>query len=514
MPDSVASILGIDGLPAAADPLASAVVWREGSYSYAELRDRAVRIAGSLRESGLVDGDRVLTQLRNRGEILALYFACAYAGLTYVPVNFRLGPAELDQVIADCGPAFVFTQEGLPQDTSASLAEFARQGRLVVLAEDAPGADFERLTSAPPLTEPWATDIQLILYTSGTTGQSKGVVLRHSTVLAYALQQGAVYRAFDDTTVTLLPGPMSNAAAIHDLSIPTLLVGGTVACMPSGGWTAERMFAAIDDWGVTHSIVFPSMMRDLLVAQSSELESMRFVVVGGEYCPPDLMARFEEAWPHIELMVAYGSTESGLVSYLSSAERALRPESLGRAAPMHRIEIRDFSGARCEVDRVGEIWTTGPGVAAGYWDAAGLTAEYFEDDWVKIGDLGRLDQEGYFYLSGRSKDMIISKAQNIYPAEIEVVLNRAEEVRESVVFGVADEAYGEMVCAAVVPADGEDVDPASLREWARASLAGYKLPRRILVLGSLPRNQTGKVLKDELRRIAEGEEEPSPMRRA
>ena len=500
-PQSVTTILGTHHLSAALDPGRTAVIWRDGSYTYEELRDQATKLAGSFVDRGLAEGDRVLSQLRNRGEVLVLYFACAYAGLSYVPVNFRLTDAEAQQIIEDCAPALVFSQEGLPHGGAASALPHSGDDRLIVLSEHAPGPQFEELAASCAVERPRTSEAQLILYTSGTTGRPKGVVLPHSTILGFALQQAALYRHLNDRSVTLLPGPMSNTAAINEQSIPTLLVGGTVAMMPSGGWTAERMFDCIDSWGVTHTEVFPTMMRDLLQTRSSSLESMQYVVTGGEYCPPHLMSEFEEAWPHIELVVAYGSTESGLVSYISKAERASRPASVGRAAPTHIIEIRDAQNRPCASGTVGEVWTTGPGVAWGYWNAEELTAEYFADGWVKIGDLGYLDDDGYLYLTGRSKDLIISKSQNVYPAEIEVVLNACPQVQESAVFGVADEEYGELVCAAVVPERGERIDVSELRRSVRERLAGHKVPKRFVVLDKLPRSQTGKVVKAQLQRM-------------
>jgi len=230
--------------------------------------------------------------------------------------------------------------------------------------------------------------------------------------------------------------------------------------------------------------------------------SLRFVLTGGENCPPATMARFRERWPDAELAIGYGATESGVVTLIRGAEIARHPGSCGRVAPGMAVRLLDPEGEPVEPGEVGELWVAGGSIVRGYWNAPELTAATLRDGWLHSGDLARIGEDGHLYLEGRTKDLIISKGQNIYPAEIENVLSEHPDLLEWTVVGLADEEWGEAVCAAVVAKPGAEVEAGDVVAFVQERLASYKKPRHVVFLDELPRNPGKKVLKDEVARIA------------
>jgi acyl-CoA synthetase (AMP-forming)/AMP-acid ligase II len=500
---AVADILGVAALPGHIDPGHTALIWEQGTRTYAELRDRALRIATGLRSRGLSIGDRVVAHLLNRGETFELYFACAYAGLTFAPVNWRLTSHELAPILDDCSPGIVFTQHSV----SAPITEAAEALGIesIVLGDEEAGPGFESLAAEAPLGSPFAPhDPHLILYTSGTTGRSKGVMLTHANITWMASQQVVFYLGVDRGTVMLLNGPMFNTATINEHSIPTLLAGGTVAILPSRRWSPRRMADLIDLWSATHTNIYPSMMEPLLEEDRRsgvDFASLRLVTTGGERCPPPTMERFRRRWPHAVLHLMYGSTESGLPTMLVDADIGEHPGSVGRCTTGMAIRIQDSQGRSLPVDEVGEIWVAGGSITPGYWNAPDLTASVLSKGWLNTGDLGRQDARGYVYLEGRSKDVIISKGQNIYPAEIESVLSEHQDLVDSAVVGIPDPEFGEAVCVAAVLREGHSCSEADVTAFLRERLASYKKPRYVVFLPELPRNPGAKILKKEIAEI-------------
>ncbi|MFO1169737.1 MAG: AMP-binding protein [Hyphomicrobiaceae bacterium] len=501
---SVSTLLGDTQLQAAAVPGHVALLWEDGQRTYAELRDNALRLAAALRARGLETGDRVASFLMNRGETFELYFACAYAGLTFVPISFRLTATEVAMILGDCTPKILFTDTEHRAVVDEAIAKAIPGTPVVTLEPHGTGEEYPALiASAAPLTlsEQRTTPVQLILYTSGTTGRPKGVAMRHMNILWNAFQQVAVFRGLNRNAVMLITGPMYNTAGINESSIPAFLVGATVAILPSSGWTPERMGGYIDRFKATHTLLFPSMMRPLLDADERSklpIESLRWVYTGGENCPPPLMKAWMERFPDKILAVAYGSTESGTPTIVEDEEILRYPGSVGRITPGQSVRILSAEGKVLGPNEIGEVWTSGPAVISAYWNAPDIDAVTIRDGWLKMGDLGRMDEHGHLYIVGRSKDMIISKSQNIYPAEVENALRAHPDVSDVAVVGVPDAEFGEAVCAAIIPRQGAAIDPDAVVEFVRTRLASYKKPRHIVLFDVFPRGLSGKVKKDEL----------------
>jgi fatty-acyl-CoA synthase len=501
----VSSILGDYGPQALQRPDSLALVWENGSRTYGQLRQRALRLAAALREMGLQTGDRVGTLLFNRGEIFELYFACAYAGLTFVPVSFRLTSPEIASILNDCKAAVVFTEPDLRALLDGASPLLTTRPRVVALEAATCGTEFEALaTTTSPIGTPVPNDIQMILYTSGTTGRPKGVAMRSQAIVWCAMQQVTQFRRLDNHAVMLLNAPMFNTAAMNESSIPTFFVGGTVAIMPSRGWSAKRLADFIQRWRVSHVLMFPSMFRDLISADNEEripLNTMLWWYTGGENCPPALMAEVRRRWPHISLTISYGSTESGMATLIEGDDIEKHPGSVGRTAPGQSIRLLDANGADVPIGDVGEVWTAGPSVMAHYWESPQLDAETVRDGWLKIGDLARMDEEGWIYIVGRTKDLIISMGQNIYPAEIENAVRQHPAVLDVAVVGVPDAEFGEAVCACVMIRKGAVADKEQILAFILQRLASYKKPRHMFFMESFPVRNATKVDKAELARM-------------
>jgi fatty-acyl-CoA synthase len=326
-------------------------------------------------------------------------------------------------------------------------------------------------------------------------------MVTHMNTMWLALQQAANYPGWGTDMVLLLVAAIGNTAGMNEQTIPTFMAGGTLGIFESRGWTPEKMADTVDDWGVTHTVVFPSMMEPFLHADAqSEIGfgTVRFMLTGGENTPPATLARFRRRWSHITVALAYGSTESGLPTMIFDGEIDRHPGSVGRVTMGHTVRIQDGDGKALGVGEIGEIWVASPGTVAGYWNAPEVNAEVVRDGWLNTGDLGRFDEDGYLYLQGRSRDLIISKGQNIYPAEIENVLSEFEDLLEFTVVGVPDEEFGEAVCAVAVAKPDREVTGNDVIEFVRERLASYKKPRYVVFLDELPRNAGNKVLKRQV----------------
>lgn len=501
---SVAWMLGADSLPSHVDPDRPALAWESEVRTYAELRRRALALARALRAKGAQPGDRIAGHLLNRGETFELYFACAYAGLTFVPVSWRLTSREIGMILSDCTPRVAFSQGNVVDAIRGPARE--RGIELVLLQDNGSGEEYDRLAGGSPIEPPFAhAEPHMILYTSGTTGRPKGVMMGHLNIFWFAYQQAVRYPEMDSEMVMLIISPTFNTAGINEQSIPTFLVGGTVAILPSRGWSAERMSDYIDRYGVTHGLIYPSMLEPFLDADSRReigMKSVKFFLTGGENVPPATLSRFRRRWPHISMLVAYGGTENGCPTTIQDQEIDRHPGSVGRVTAGITLRIQDADGNPLPQGEVGEIWVAGGSVVAGYWNAPELTESVTRDGWMNTGDIGFLDPDGYLYLRGRSRDLIISKGQNIYPAEIENALSENDDLLEFTVVGVPDPEFGEAVCAVVVAKPDRTVTADDVIDFVRERLASYKKPRHVVFVEQIPRNPGLKVLKPQATELA------------
>lgn len=455
--------------------------------------------AAALHARGVRAGDRVAMLSPNNDALVVQLFACWWLGAVACPLNLRWSVAELRHALLDCGARLL-----LPD---ATLARAAGELRDIVTVLPAEALAAHALDLAPMEdTRTGGEALAAILYTGGTTGRAKGVMLTHANFWCAAMTRGAELNNSPDS-ITLLVAPLFHVAGLGRL-IGQSIVGGGCITMPQ-----FRPAAAIDTierHGVTDLIVVPSMLQSLLDEPSfapHRVKSLDRIAFGAAPMPPDLLDRALAAWPHAEFFQAYGLTETaGAVcinppaNHTAQARASGRLGSVGRAGLGAEIRIVDEQGRDVPRGTVGEIIVRGPMVTRGYWGQPEATAQALRDGWLHTGDGGRMDDEGYLSIADRLKDMIISGGENVYPAEVEAVLRGHPAVSDAAVIGVPDRRWGESVHAVVVPrAAGGDALRDELVAWCRERMTGYKCPRTLAFVDALPLSAAGKVLKTQLR---------------
>ena len=425
------------------------------------VEEMAGRAASWLRARGLGRGDRVAVVAANRPEYVGLTTGALRTGVVPVLLNVHLGGAERERMLNDSDPALVVTDDDWP-DLGAG-----------------PGADL----ADHPLARP-------MHYTSGTTGLAKGVwsgVLSEEDAAALAADEQDLWDARPGETY-LVCSPLYHSAP-HRIVLSALAAGARVLVFER--FDAAEIARAFVDEDVAGAFLVPTHLRRLF-AGSFAAPYARRILHAGEPCPEPLKLRAIEVFGVEKLWEFYGSTE-GQFALCSSAEWLERPRTVGRPRRGRRFEVTDPA-----VDGVGTVWVSAPSFARWeYWRDPGKTAEAWNGDLFTVGDLGRLDDDGYLFLEGRREDLIITGGVNVYPAEVERVLLEHPSVVEAAVFGIPHEEWGQTVCAAVVA----DADADAIHAFARERLAGSHAPKRVVVLGALPRTASGKVLRDELRKL-------------
>jgi fatty-acyl-CoA synthase len=482
--------------------------------TYGELDRRADRLARWLVEvKGLRRNDRVALLSMNHEFFFELFFACVRAGLILAPLNYRLAPAELSQLVELSDPALLFTDE-----TNRQTAEDLGEKRSVdVFAIDVGSPDWSSSPGSAPrkptAEEPRRAgpeDTVLMLFTSGTTGLPKGVMLPARQILFNSINtQLAFDLGRDDSTV--LYTPLFHTGAINVLAMPLLHVGGCVRIHRR--FDPQRLVQTIEEHGVSTIFGVPATFEGLAAHPrffEAARRSLRLSLCGGAPLSLRLMERFEAHG--VSLTQGFGMTEVGPNCFYLPVDRVSeKAGSVGK--PIHYCEARIVVGDRpAEPGEVGELQLAGPCVCKGYFRNTEATASSFDGGWFRTGDLMKRDEEHFFYVAGRKKEMFISGGENVYPAEVEVALSSHPKVVECTVVSVPDPKWGEVGCAFLAAADGFD-DSGALTAFLRERLAGYKVPKRFRFVSELPRNQSGKVLKAMLTEQAESSVEAERLER-
>jgi acyl-CoA synthetase (AMP-forming)/AMP-acid ligase II len=473
-----------------------AVTWGSETLTYAQLDKRVVALDGWLRRRDVGRDTRVAVFMDNRPEFLVTMFGTWRCGAALVPCNARLTAEELSFLISDSGASVVITDE-----THAATARAAAGGAIVCVAGPEFHAilDTERTEAAPGPVDVQPGDLAWLFYTSGTTGRPKGAMLSHDTLTFVTVSWLADLTPLDENDVTLHAAPLSHGAGFHALAATARAAHQVIPDTPS--FEPLRILGLIRTYGVTNTWMVPTqiVMLTETAPPDPDLPSLQYVVYGGA---PMTAAATERALHRFGpiFVQLYGQGETPMTATVLRREDH-RPElfgSAGRARPGVEVAIQDADGRPLAPGDVGEVVVRGASVMSGYWRRPDATAESLREGWLRTGDLGRLSDDGVLYLLDRTKDMIISGGSNVYAVEVEQVLSTHPGVGDVAVVGVPDDLWGEMVVAVVVPADG-DLDTAVLEQHCRASLAGYKIPRRWMQVESLPRNAYGKVVKRDLR---------------
>jgi long-chain acyl-CoA synthetase len=478
----------------------AAFVGEGGRRTWQEHLGRVRRIAGALARLGIGRADRFGVIARNSERQAELFHAAYWRGAVAVPVNYRLAPPEISFVLDDADVSVVFAE--------AEFAALAGQRRVIVFeGGEADTREFERLVDGAESvdrSDNRPDDVALLLYTGGTTGRSKGVPLTHRNVLANATQLTHAMAPRNDD-VFLHVAPMFHSADL--LSTPYTLVGAAHTYLAR--FSGADALRAMARHGVSVSMLTPTMVVALLDARHSEAPSrFRHLFYGSSPFPPDRIRETALAFPGIDLQQGYGLTEtSPILTTLDPAEhraalaggdtQLLR--SVGRPLIGVDLRIADAAGRPVPPGEIGEIAVRGPNVMSGYHNRPDETREAIRGGWFHTGDLGTLDARGFLFLLDRKKDMIITGGENVYSVEVEAVLAGHPGIREVAIVGVPDPYYGEALLAVLVPNAGATLTVDAIQSFCRGKIGGYKIPRRMAIVESLPRSALGKVLKHELR---------------
>jgi long-chain acyl-CoA synthetase len=445
-----------------------------------------------MRKLGLAPRDRVGVIALNSDRYLELYLGLPAAGYVLVPINSRLAPAEMRAILDDAGASVVFADAAYPgaADVSQVLTMPDDYEDLIAAADEVPLGD--------GVTE---DDLAVLFYTSGTTGAAKGAMHTHRSLVSSALHFMATW-PFDRQTRWLVASPMFHTGGIL-AALATVWAGGTHVIMPR--FDPDLAVDLIEREAVTHTLLVPTMLAataNAQLARPRNVSSLRYLSHGASPISAETLRRTRQAFPSAELLHVYGTTETTPITTLLPHEERILDTPLIRSCgqPAVGVEMRivDDDLAELAQGAVGQIAVRGPSVMAGYWRNSAATAEVMRGDWYLTGDLGYRDEESYFFLVDRVKDMIVSGGENIYSTEVEDALAAHPAVEEVAVFGVPDPRWGESVYAVVFSRSQVTAD--ELTVHCRERIAGFKVPRCIeLRTEPLPKSAAGKILKRELR---------------
>jgi len=470
--------------------------------TYAEWNQRANHVASALQSMGLKKGDRVAILATNSVEYLDTLFACQKRGFILQALNWRLSVEELRQLIRGANPRILLYSP----EFHDKVIELCKQTRLVVdypvAMGNSPISDhmswndlLTHATSTPPPEVPIAmNDPWILCYTGGTTGLPKGAILTHGTVTWNATNTVMSWELSSKDT-TFLNLPLFHTGGLNVFTTPLVHTGGcSIVCKT---FDVDQVFDLIENYNITTFVAVPTMM--IMMQQHPRWKTVdfsrcRMVFSGGASCPMPVVERFFEKG--VCFKTGYGLTEAGPNTFWMPDEDVKRKAG-AVGYPLFHIQIRivNEDGKDCEPEEVGELRIRGPHVIPGYWNNPGATSKAIVDGWLHTGDLAHRDKEGYTYIVGRSKDMIISGGENIYPAEIENVMLGHETISEAAVIGVPDTKWGEVGRAIVVLRPGAYVNADELLEYMRLFLATYKLPKSIVFVNNIPKTGAGKIDK-------------------
>jgi fatty-acyl-CoA synthase len=475
----------------------------ERGFSYRALAERVDRIATGLRAWGLRKGDRVAVLLMNCPEYVELVFACSAAGLIAVPLNWRLGHTELEFILRDCEPKVLIHHASFgARAERLGAAVGAMAHRLVV--DDAGGPspyeDFVRSAAAESAVDPavGGDDPHLIMYTAGTTGSPKGVVLTHSNCFWQSVNGWAL--GVSPNTVALVVLPLFHVGGLNGSVTPMIHVGATVLLPPK--FDVADTLATMERERVSGMVAVPAvyqMLYDHPSFEHTDLGSIEAFISGGAPLSLELIRKYHARG--LEFRQGYGLTETSPgVTGMGPGECLRKAGTAGRPCLYVDVEVVDAEDRPLARGQAGEVRVRGPNVMAGYWNRPEETSKALRQGWFYSGDIGYLDEDSYLVLVDRKKDMIISGGENVYPAEVEKVLEQHPAVAEVAVVGRADARWGEVPVAFVVLRKGEQASAEELVEFCSSRIARYKTPKDVIVRQALPRNAAGKILKPELRR--------------
>ncbi|MCW1384115.1 fatty acid--CoA ligase [Novosphingobium sp. KCTC 2891] len=471
--------------------------------TYGELEETTARAVGALAAMGIGKGDRIAWLGKNSALYFTLFFAAARVGVVMVPIGWRLAVPEAAWIAENAEAKAVFLGDGFEgvQDTFAALPSVLR----CFTAKEARG--WINAAGRATFTPAGPEDAVLQLYTSGTTGNPKGAVLSNLNLFGLRKQtvgQQLPHQIVSDDEAILVAMP---CAHIGGTGLGVMALGAGLPGIILSEFEPRAVFDAVEQKGVTRFFIVPAALQMLLNhpdCASTDFSRLKYIIYGASPIPLELL-RECIAMFDAEFIQAYGMTETtGTICMLPpedhTPEGNQRMRSAGKPLPGVEVRVVGDNGETLPPGAIGEIQTRSSNNMICYWKLPEATRATLTDDgWIATGDAGYIDEDGYVYMHDRIKDMIISGGENVYPAQVESAIYGHPDVLEVAVIGVPDQTWGEAVKAVCVPKPGHTIDPASVIEWTRERLAGFKVPKSVDVIAALPRNPSGKILRRTLR---------------
>lgn len=479
-------------------PQKTAIITKDEQLSFADLNQRVHGLAANLQQIGICQSDRVGVLLPNCAAIPLSYFATQKIGAVTVILDARLKGKELQGVLKDAAVKLLIVHQQLRAEVEEAFKELGLIPLWVVNGEG--DESFENKLSLPgvPASLPQlrADDDALILYTSGTTGEPKGVVLSYRNLAQYPRVMGEM--------------GITDTSTIRGCILPMSHIVGPVVCneVADKGFTLVifdqinpvTLLEGIQQHRVTVFESVPIVFQLLLGVRdlaNYDTSSVKIAAMMGTSIPLPLLRAFQSAQPHIKVIQGFGLTETAPMITLVEPERAeTKMGSIGRAVPGVEVKIVDEAGKEVPIGEPGEIITRGPHVMKGYFRKPEATAARIRDGWLYTGDVGKVEADGYYYHLGRRDDMIITGGLNVYPAEVENLIYTYPGVQETIVFAIPDPKRGHVIGAALVPRPGANIVERELVTFLRGNLANFKVPQKIVVRDSLPRTSSGKLIRE------------------
>ena len=484
------------------DKLAVVDLASERRFSYAQFDARISRLAAHLRDRLKIKrGDRVAVLALNTTDTLEVQFACGRIGAVFLPLNTRLTVPELQYIVGDAAPALMIHDAELA-DVALAVAKLCNVPSALRLGPD--GSYEAAIAASQPLDQAEVVtldDISTILYTSGTTGQPKGAIITHGMTFWNCVNLGGpAYISPSSVLLTVLP--LFHSGGLNCYANPVLHAGGTVLIMRA--FDPGLALSLISDPARRINVFFGVPSTYQFMAQhpsfaTSDFSRLVIGGVGGAPMPVPLLKVWEEHG--VALQQGYGMTEtSPAVLTLDREDAARKAGSSGKPVLHTEVRIVRPDGSDAEVGELGELWVKGPNITPGYWNRPDANASSFTDGWLHTGDAARIDDEGFYYIVDRWKDMYISGGENVYPAEVENVLHQLTAIAEAAVIGIPSAQWGETGMAIIAVKPGHSITEAEICAHCEANLARFKRPQLIKFVDALPRNATGKIHKPTLRK--------------
>ncbi|MBO8157329.1 MAG: long-chain fatty acid--CoA ligase [Bacillaceae bacterium] len=463
-------------------------------YSFSELNDRAEKLARFFLEKGIQKGDRVALLAPNHISYFDFLFASMKTGTIFVPLNWRLSRDDMSYVLKDAKPSIIGIHDQFQNDSSW-ISKYSEV--LFISNHEYIPADTNSDLNISEQHLPAESDPLAMIYTGGTTGKPKGAVLTHRSILWNAINTIISWDlAREDTTLTSLP--MFHTGGLNALTLPVLLAGGKVVI--NSYFDPEKALEDLIKYKCSIVLFVPTMYHMIIQTeafQKAEFPHMKVFLSGGAPCPLHVYDAFDEKG--LKFKEGYGLTEAGPNNFYIDPDEARRKKgSVGKAMMFNEIKIVKENGEEAAINEVGELCLRGNHAFECYWNNEEATRDTLRNGWLYTGDLARKDEEGFVYIVGRKKEMIITGGENVYPLEIEHWLLSHEWINEAAVVGLPDEKWGEQVTAFVSLVDGVQLSEQELKDYCRKKLSRYKIPKKFYFMDELPKTHVGKINKKAL----------------